>query len=117
MTPAQLLAILLALSVAGNAALTFTYLGVRDERTAATGERDQARSAASMCSDAVEDLRELADKRQAENKRAVAAAYARGQVHARKAQEILGTLPSRPGDDCGSAGDRFNRWISERSTP
>lgn len=106
--------VVLAISLAGNAWQAKTYLGVRDERTVAIGERDQARSAATACSDATEALRELVDRRQAENKVAIAQAAAAGERRGRKAAEILATPPSRPGDDCGSANDRFNRWLAEK---
>lgn len=111
------LAIALAISLAGNGLLTRSYLGVRDERTEAQGERDQARSAASMCSDATEALQEQAGKRKAENQVAIARAAAAATAAAAKAQRELQLPATRPNDDCGSAVDRGTRWLSERTKP
>jgi hypothetical protein len=111
------LVLALAVSLAGNAWQIHTYLGVRDDRTAAIGERDQARSAATMCSDATEALHEAAGKRAIENKAAVATAAAKAEARGRKAAQELMAGPTRPGDDCGSAGDRVNRWLEMRGQP
>jgi hypothetical protein len=114
MSLAQTLGLLLALSVAGNAWLGSSYLGARDERTEAIGQRDQARGAATMCSDATEALQEAAAKGKQENAAAVAQAAAAGAERERRAQAQLATPATRPGDDCGSAGDRFNNWLTAR---
>lgn len=117
MSPITILGLLLAISVIGNAWLGQAYVGVRDERTVAIGERDDARGAASACSDATEALRELYDKRTIENKAAVAQAAAAATARAAAAQRLLATPATRPGDDCGSAGDRFSTWLQERGKP
>ena len=74
-------AIILLLSLAGNAALGWAYLQHRDKAAAslatATTQRDQARADATACSDATEALSELADRR------ATAAAPARAATTAR----------------------------------
>jgi hypothetical protein len=115
MTIIQILGLLLALSVAGNAWLGSSYLGARDERTQAIGQRDQARGAASMCSDATEALQEAAGQRTKENAAAVAQAAAAGAARERRAQLQLSTPATRPGNDCGSAGDRFDNWLKGRT--
>ena len=78
----------LALSIALNAALGLAYLGQRDKTTEAQSavtameqQRDGARAAASACSDAVEDLRNVADQRAAEAKAARAEAAAKARDH------------------------------------
>ena len=69
-TPKLLAAAVLALlvSLLGNVLLTRAYMGQRDAATAArasvgemTQQRDGARDLATACSDAVDDLRELAE--------------------------------------------------------
>jgi hypothetical protein len=111
------LAIALGVSLLGNAALTHSYLGVRDERTEAQGERDQARFAATACSDATEALQEQAGKRLVENKAEVARAAANATARAAKAQREIQLPATRPNDDCGSAVDRATRWLAERGKP
>lgn len=107
----------LALSVVGNAALGWAWLGARDQVAATTTQRDNARAAASACSDATEALRELADKRGAEAKRAQAAARQAASQREGRAQQILSTPSALPGDDCGSARVRVDGWLKGRVTP
>lgn len=105
--------IALALSLAANAALGWAYLGQRDETTAAAGQRDQARADATACSDAVEDLRELANKRSAAAAPARAAASAAAQGLNARADYTLGLQPKVPGDMCASMqalGDEWLQW-------
>lgn len=107
----------LTLSIAGNAALGWAWLGARDQVAATVTERDNARAAASACSDATEALRELADKRAEEAKRARAAARAVAGRHEGRAQQILSTPAALPGDDCGSARVRVDGWLKGRAAP
>ena len=114
----------LALSIALNAALGWAYLGQRDKTTKAETavtsmeqQRDGARAAASACSDAVEDLRTVADQRAAEAKAARAEAAAKAMGHAKKADSILATPAAVPGDDCRSAQVRVADWLKGRAKP
>lgn len=114
----------LALSLALNAALGLAYLGQRDKTTEAQSavtamerQRDVAREAASACSDAVEDLRTVADKRAAEAKAARAEAAAKARGHNKKADSILATPAAVPGDDCRSAQVRVSEWLKGRARP
>ena len=114
----------LALSLALNAALGLAYLGQRDKTTEAQSavtameqQRDGARAAASACSDAVEDLRTVADQRAAEAKAARAEAAAKARWHNKKADDILATPAAVPGDDCRSAQVRVADWIKGRAKP
>lgn len=111
------LGLALLISLAGNAVLGWVYLGARDERVEAIGARDQARAAATACSDATEALRELADKRAAEGKAAAAVARRKANAHEQLAQQILATPASTPGDDCKSAQDRAGAWLRGRAKP
>jgi hypothetical protein len=107
----------LALSVAGNAALGWAWLGARDQVATTVTERDNARAAASACSDATEALRDLADKRGAEAARAQAEARKAASHREGRAQQILSTPAAVPGDDCGSARVRVDGWLKGRAAP
>lgn len=116
--------IALAISVAANAALGWAYLGQRDETATAQaelraveGQRDGARQAASACSDSVDDLRELADRRAREAAPARAAAASATQGHNQRADLILSTPAPVPGDACASAQARVDEWLKGRVKP
>lgn len=121
LVPGWLWAVVVLLLAAYALGATHTISGLRADalKTARQvggleTERDDARSAASMCSDAVEDLRALADKRAADAKPVQAAAQqAAGQRQA-AAQQILSTPPAVHGDDCGSARVRIDDWLRSR---
>ena len=117
-------AVALLASLLGNVLLTRAYLGQRDAATAARAsvgemaqQRDGARSLAAACSDAVDDLRELADKRKREGEAARASAAAKARTHERRADEILAALPTVPGDACASAQHRVDSWLQGRAKP
>ena len=117
-------AIALLASLLGNVLLTRAYLGQRDTATAArasvgemTQQRDGARSLAAACSDAVDDLRELADKRKREGEAARASAAVKARTHERRADEILAAPPTVPGDACASAQHRVDSWLQGRVKP
>ena len=125
-TPKLLAAVVLALlaSLLSNVLLTRAYLGQRDTATAARAsvgemaqQRDGARSLAAACSDAVDDLRELADKRKWEGEAARASAAAQARTHERRADEILAAPPAVPGDACASAQNRVDSWLQGRAKP
>lgn len=117
MMAARTLTYALVASLAANAVLGWSWLGQRDAATAAQLQRDQARGDASACSDAVEDLRTLADQRASEAKAARAEAAAKAKSHNQKADTILATPPAVPGDDCRSAQLRIGDWLNGRSKP
>lgn len=121
MSPGQ---ILILASLAANAVLGWAYLGQRDETAAARadlrgmeGQRDGARQAASACSDSVDDLRELADRRGREAAQARAAAAGKAQSHNKRADQILAPPAPVPGDACASAQARVDEWLKGRAQP
>jgi len=114
----------LGLSIALNAGLGWAYFGQRDKATAARGEvtamqrqRDDARDVASACSDAVDDLRTLADRRKQEGEAARARAAAQARTHQQRADEILAAPSAVPGDACRSAQHRIDSWLQGRAQP
>lgn len=119
-----LIAVVVAvLAVVGNAGQAWLYLGLRDELTlakAATDARekelDAARQGASACSDAVDDLRTLADQRASEAATARATAATQAHAAAQRADAILASPAAVPGDDCKSAKVRVEHWLQTRSS-
>lgn len=111
-------------SAALNLLAGWAWLGQRDaiatlrsETKAVQGQLDGARADARACSDAVDDLRALADQRAREASAARAAAQQRAQQHQRKADAILAAPPAVPGDDCASARVRVDQWLKGRAVP
>lgn len=123
-TPKLLAAAVLALlvSLLGNVLLTRAYLGQRDAAAVArasvgemTQQRDGARDLAAACSDAVDELRELADRRKKEGEAARTSAAAQARKHEQRADEILAAPPAAPGDACASAQHRVDSWLQGRA--
>lgn len=117
MAPVQALALALALSVAGNMALGRAWLSARDGMATAIVQRDTARADASACSDATDDLRDLADKRQAAAAPARAAAATVARTLTRRADTTLATAPAVPGDMCASMQSLGDDWLQSRAKP
>jgi hypothetical protein len=113
----QTLLVSLGLSLAGNAALGWAWVGAREKAATTILQRDDARAVASACSDATDDLRELADKRAAEAKKAQAAARTAANARQQTANTILSTPPAVPGDACASAQVRVDAWLRGRVQP
>lgn len=119
-----LVLLVFGLLVAGNVLLGRAYLGQRDATTTARaatttaiGERDGARALAGACSDATEDLRELADKRKTEADDARKAAAVQARPHEQRADAILAAPPAVPGEACASAQRRVDGWLKGRMAP
>lgn len=117
MSMLQALMAALCISLAGNTALGWAWVGARERAATSVLQRDDARAAASACSDATEDLRDLADKRGAEVKKAQALARADANGRQQAAHTILSTPPAVPGDACASAQVRVDGWLRGRAQP
>ena len=124
MMPGSPLIWIACISIALNAVLGWAYLGQRDDTTEAKtalrdmqGQRDGAREAASACSDAVDDLRTLADQRAQEADAARAQARKAAAGRNARADAILSAPPAVPGDDCASARVRVDQWLKGRAAP
>lgn len=105
----------LALSLAANGVLGWAWLGQRDDTTAAIGQRDQARSDATACSDATEALRDQANKRRTAAAPARAAASNAAQGLSQRADRTLGLQPKMPGDMCASMQSLGDEWLQGRA--
>ena len=118
------LAIALLLSLLAHIWQGHTYLKLRDAVTLASADvkqkgkdLSQAEAMASACSDATDDLRELADKREsvATGAREQATEVAAG--YEKKADAILAKPDPVPGNACASAQVLVDEWLSERAKP
>lgn len=105
----------LILSIAANGVLGWAYLGQRDATTTAAHQRDDARSDASACSDATEDLRTLADKRGTAAAQARAAAATAAKSLSQRADYTLSLPPKVPGDACASMQALGDEWLQGRA--
>lgn len=108
----------------GNLLLGCAWLSARDVATAVRQElagmqqqRDGAQAAASACSDAVDDLRTLADKRAREAEQARAQAAGQAKVLEQRADKTLSTAPAVPGDMCASMQALGDEWLRGRTKP
>ena len=123
---AMVIALILALggSLLGNFWQINVYLKQRDAlvqaeaMTAKTeGYLEDARATTNACSDATDDLRELADKRD------LAAVGVRQQAitvaskHSAKADAILAKPSPVPDNHCESAQVLIDDWLRERAKP
>jgi len=106
--------VILAISLAANAALGWAYLGQRDNTTTAkVGER-QAVGVAMECSKGTEQLETKAQERKAAAAPKIAEAKKQAEQHNRKADKILATPPAVPGDACASAQAVVDDWWEKR---
>ncbi len=110
------LVVSLILSLAGNAFLGRAYLGQRDKAVVAVEKTDQATGAAVACSAGVDDLQTKAETRRLAAAPKVEAAKQAAVAGNKKADVILATPASTPGNDCKSATDRVDAWWADRGT-
>ena len=103
----------LAISMGLNAVGGWAYLGQRDATVAAEGERDQARGAATACSDATDELVKQATKRATAAAQARLDAAAKASSRDELADSILNT-PASDADDCKAAAQRATTWLKGR---
>lgn len=111
------LAIALALSLAGNAAMGWAWLGTRDDLASALVRQQAAEGAAQQCSEGVAALQAraaAAARASAVQRAAAAASAAAGDA---RADVILASPPSTPADDCKSAVDQVDQWLQSRARP
>jgi hypothetical protein len=113
----QIMGLLLAISVAGNAWLGTSWIFAEKREATAVEQGNQARGAAEMCSAGTLKLEDAARTRAAEGLRAMEHAQQQAQMHEAKAQQILSAPPSTPGNDCKSADDRARAWLTSRNLP
>lgn len=117
LVPGWVYVIAIALLSASSWAMGWAWINARDRVASLVVERDNAIGAASQCSESVANLQRLAAKRQREGQPAIAAAAKTAQVAEQRADQILATPASTPGDDCKSAQDQVQSWLAGRGKP
>lgn len=117
MSLSQVLGLLLAISLAGNAFLGKAYLGKRDDAVVATTETKQADGVAKACGDGVKNLSAQATKRQQDAAPKVEAARQQAEDAGKLAIEILTTPAAVPGDACASAQAALDAWWTRKAQP
>lgn len=117
MSLSQVLGLLLAISLAGNAFLGKAYLGQRDTATVATTETKQADGVAKTCTDGVKTLSTQAVKRHAEGAPKVEAADKAAEEAGKLAIQIISTPAAVPGDTCASAQAALGEWWARKAKP
>lgn len=110
MTPTVILALLLALSVAGNAFLGNAYLGQRDRAVTGEVKTDQVTVVAQECSKGVDELVVRADERKKANAANADKAKRQAVGLRERADAILAAPASSPADACKSAQSRVDDW-------
>jgi hypothetical protein len=106
--------ILLAISIAANAALGWAYLGKRDEAVTHAVREQQVAAVAVDCGKATEQLQTKAEEREQEAEPKREAAKQQAEQHNRKADVILATPPAVPGNVCASAQAVVDDWWEQR---
>lgn len=114
MNPMAIVSIALAISLAVNSGMGYLYLDKRDELATAEADISHAEGEAKSCSDSVAKLGQLSITRAADAAVARAMAAASAATGYEKADEILSTGATVPGDDCKSAKDRKANWLKGR---
>ena len=109
------LLIALVVSVLSNIALGWAWLGQHDKAVVSKVEERQAVGVALQCSQGTEQLEQKAMQRQAQAAPKIAAAASSARQADERADQILSTPASVPGDDCRSAADRVDAWWKARA--
>lgn len=106
---------LLLLSLVGNYWLFKDRDVVKAGLAASQGALQTAQDAGRLCGKAVEKLVSEAEAAKKLNAPLIAAAKKKNADQQAKANTILATPATRPGDDCGSARDRGLNWLKGRA--
>jgi multidrug resistance efflux pump len=109
--------IALVISIAANILFGLGYLDQRDALTRARADLKTASEAATSCSENTERLETLAASRKRDADKARAEARAAARAGDQRADVILATPATVPGDDCQSASDRASAWLAGRPNP
>ena len=112
--PLMALIAALLISLAGNGLLGRLYMNARDDVTEAEMMEEQARGAADTCSKSIEQLTKAAAEQQAAAREALKVARDEANKRSTRADTILRTPATTPGNDCKSAADRAAVWLRDR---
>jgi hypothetical protein len=110
----NILATLLAISVAANAAMGWAYLGQRDSAVTHEVREGTALATAELCSKGTAQLGAAADQREREAAPARQAAADKNRGHQAQAQRIMAKPAAVPGNACASAQGVVDDWWERR---
>ena len=116
LVPGWVYAIAVALLLASSSVTTWRWLGGRDEVARLEVLHASAVETAGRCSKSVENLQRTAADRAKAARPVIAKAAAAAVVADQRADQILASAPSTPGDDCKSAQDQVYTWLQGRAT-
>ena len=106
--------VVLIVSIFANVAFGLGYLDQRDALTKARAGLEAANGVAETCSKNTGRLEKLAASRKQDADKARAEARAIAGAGDQRADVILATPATVPGNDCKSARDRAGAWLAER---
>lgn len=109
--------IVLLISLVLNGVLGWAYLDKRDAAAVAGANLSSVRVDLNACSDATQDLRDLADARAAEARKLRAAAAKTAKPLERRADYTLGLQPRDPLNMCSSMQALGDEWLNRRAQP
>lgn len=104
----------LLVSLAGNVVLGRGYVVQRDHAREALAQAERNLDVAKQCSASVQQLEQDGRVQRAAAEVELKAARAKSLTLQRQAQVLAARPATQPGNDCGSAQDRIDRWMRER---
>ena len=117
LVPSWVYAMAVAALLASTATLGYAWLGARDDVATLRAQYNQTANAAGLCSKGVADMQtRAADAAEVAAPRRAAAAASAAAAD-KRADQILASSPTTPTNDCKSAADQVDAWLSTRSTP
>jgi len=116
-TATKILAVLLAIALAGDVLLGRAYLRQRDAATVAEVKEDHAEAVALDCSKGTESLETAAARQEAVAATKRAGAAERALKLEREARQIEARPPAVPGNACASAQAELDNWWAGRARP
>ena len=117
LVPSWVYAMAIAALVASSAALGHAWLGARDDVATLQVQYNQATNAAGLCSKGAADMQTRAGAAAKAAAPIRAAAAASAAVADKRADQILASSPTTPTNDCKSAADQVDAWLSTRPPP
>lgn len=113
----KVMAILLAIAVAGDIGLGLAYLGQRDKATISKVRDGTAVTTALQCSDGTAKLGQIAAQRDKDAGQARQADQDKAAEHNKAADKIMSTPAAVPGNACASAQAELDGWWSGKAKP
>ncbi len=113
--PGWVYAAALAVALITATAMGHAWLGARDDLARQGEQMTNTTNAATACSDSIDKLLLVSQRRKAEDAPKIAAAAASAAAGDKRADEILAAAPADPADDCKSAQAQVDKWLQGRA--